>query len=79
MKYLEEFEDCQPCERRCRVNRLKGETGVCRVTLPGIASASLQTKFCPGKSSRCWPSSDGKVLTDSQAGGSQECKLVWPP
>jgi pyruvate formate lyase activating enzyme len=41
MRYLEEFEDCQLCEWKCRVNRLKGETGVCKVTLPGIASAMI--------------------------------------
>jgi len=39
--YLKELESCELCEHRCRVNRLKGETGVCRVTGPVVASAQL--------------------------------------
>ncbi len=32
---------CTLCEHRCGVDRLAGETGVCRVTLPVVASATL--------------------------------------
>lgn len=41
VSYLKELESCELCEHRCRVNRLQGETGVCRVTTPVIASAQL--------------------------------------
>ena len=36
-----ELECCTLCEHRCAVNRLAGETGVCRETLPAVASATL--------------------------------------
>jgi pyruvate formate lyase activating enzyme len=39
--YLKPLADCILCEHRCRVNRLKGQTGVCRMTLPAVAAASL--------------------------------------
>ncbi len=32
---------CTLCEHRCGVNRLAGQTGVCRMTLPAVASATL--------------------------------------
>ena len=41
VKYLQELSNCQLCEHRCGVNRLEGEVGVCRMTLPMIASATL--------------------------------------
>ena len=41
MKYLQELSNCQLCEHRCGVNRLEGEVGVCRMTLPMIASSTL--------------------------------------
>ena len=41
LDYLHDLEKCTLCEHRCRVNRLKGETGVCKVTMPTIASATL--------------------------------------
>ena len=39
--YLRELEECRLCEWRCGVNRLAGERGVCRMTLPAVASAQL--------------------------------------
>jgi pyruvate formate lyase activating enzyme len=36
-----ELECCTLCEHRCGVNRLAGEIGVCRTTLPVVASATL--------------------------------------
>ncbi len=41
MDYLEELTHCELCEHRCGVNRFKGEMGVCRMTFPVIASATL--------------------------------------
>jgi len=35
------LESCRFCERRCQVNRLKGERGFCRVLEPKIASEFL--------------------------------------
>jgi uncharacterized Fe-S radical SAM superfamily protein PflX len=40
MKY-DDLKNCTLCEHRCGVNRLKGETGICRMTLPQAASATL--------------------------------------
>ncbi|MDI6806211.1 MAG: radical SAM protein [Candidatus Aenigmarchaeota archaeon] len=40
-KYLKELENCTLCEWKCGANRLEGETGVCRVTLPEVASCTL--------------------------------------
>jgi pyruvate formate lyase activating enzyme len=58
--YLEELESCELCEHRCRVNRLVGETGVCRTTLPIVASATLHpappesyTVFLAGCNFKC--------------------------
>ncbi|MBW2120968.1 MAG: hypothetical protein JRH07_03870, partial [Deltaproteobacteria bacterium] len=39
--FLKELAACELCEHRCRVNRLAGEKGVCRVDMPVVASATL--------------------------------------
>jgi uncharacterized Fe-S radical SAM superfamily protein PflX len=39
--YLDPLASCTLCEHRCGVNRLAGQTGVCRMTLPVVASATL--------------------------------------
>lgn len=36
-----ELESCELCEWRCRVNRLKGEKGVCRIGLPEVVLSTL--------------------------------------
>ena len=41
--FLDDLEKCELCEHRCRVNRMKGETGVCKVTRPTVASATLHS------------------------------------
>jgi pyruvate formate lyase activating enzyme len=58
--YLSELEACELCEHRCGVNRLAGEAGVCRVTLPVVASATLHpappesyTVFVAGCNFKC--------------------------
>jgi pyruvate formate lyase activating enzyme len=58
--FLIELEKCQLCEHRCKVNRLNGETGVCRVATPVIASATLHpappesyTVFMSGCNFKC--------------------------
>lgn len=38
---LQDLENCQLCEWRCGVNRLKGELGICGVAEPLVASATL--------------------------------------
>ena len=59
-----DFEDdlqrCELCEHKCRANRLKGETGVCRATMPVVASANLHlaspasyTVFMAGCNFKC--------------------------
>jgi pyruvate formate lyase activating enzyme len=55
-----ELECCTLCEHRCGVNRLAGETGVCRTTLPVVASATLHpappssyTVFLAGCNFKC--------------------------
>lgn len=57
---MKEFENCELCEHRCRVNRLKGETGICRMTTPLVASAQLHpappgsyTVFLAGCNYKC--------------------------
>ena len=40
MKY-DDLKNCILCEHCCGVNRLVSETGVCRMTLPQVASATL--------------------------------------
>ncbi|NIQ37881.1 MAG: radical SAM protein [Proteobacteria bacterium] len=58
--YLKELEHCELCEHRCGVNRLKGETGICKVTMPTVASATLHpappesyTVFMAGCNYKC--------------------------
>jgi pyruvate formate lyase activating enzyme len=58
--FLRDLEACEFCEHRCGVNRLEGETGVCRVTMPTIASATLHpappksyTVFMAGCNFKC--------------------------
>lgn len=57
--YLE-LEKCELCEHKCNVNRLNGETGVCKMTTPVIASATLHpappesyTVFMAGCNFKC--------------------------
>ncbi len=57
---MDELKKCELCEHRCRVNRLEGETGVCKVTLPVVASATLHpappesyTVFMAGCNFKC--------------------------
>jgi pyruvate formate lyase activating enzyme len=38
---LRELSSCELCEHRCGANRLEGEQGICRMTLPEIASRAL--------------------------------------
>jgi pyruvate formate lyase activating enzyme len=58
--FLSELSQCELCEHRCKVNRLNGETGVCKVTLPTVASATLHpappesyTVFMAGCNYKC--------------------------
>ncbi len=51
---------CTLCEHRCGVDRLAGQTGVCRMTLPAVASATLHpappesyTVFLAGCNYKC--------------------------
>jgi pyruvate formate lyase activating enzyme len=51
---------CMLCEHRCGVDRLAGQTGVCRMTLPAVASATLHpappesyTVFMAGCNYKC--------------------------
>ena len=51
---------CTLCEHRCGVDRLAGQTGVCRMTLPAVASATLHpappesyTVFMAGCNYKC--------------------------
>ncbi len=39
--YLQPLSHCTLCEHRCGVNRLEGQTGVCGMTVPIVASATL--------------------------------------
>ncbi|NIO28570.1 MAG: radical SAM protein [Candidatus Latescibacteria bacterium] len=41
MDYLHELTSCELCEHRCKVDRLAGEKGVCRVLIPEVASRTL--------------------------------------
>jgi len=59
MKY-DDLKNCTLCEHRCGVNRLLGETGVCPMTLPQVASATLHpappesyTVFMAGCNFKC--------------------------
>jgi pyruvate formate lyase activating enzyme len=58
--FLDDLRSCELCEHACRANRLEGETGVCRVTLPLVASANLHlaapasyTVFTAGCNFKC--------------------------
>jgi len=58
--FLASLENCELCEHRCGINRLEGETGVCKVTIPSIASATLHpappesyTVFMAGCNFKC--------------------------
>ncbi len=58
--FLTDLKKCELCEHRCKVNRLEGETGVCKVTLPMVASATLHpappesyTVFMAGCNFKC--------------------------
>ncbi len=58
--FLKDFQKCELCEHRCKVNRLEGETGICKVTLPVVASATLHpappesyTVFMAGCNFKC--------------------------
>jgi len=41
LNYLNELKSCTLCEWRCKVDRLNGERGVCRVGIPEIAYTSF--------------------------------------
>lgn len=58
--FLWDLGSCELCEHRCRVNRLAGQTGICRVTMPAVASATLHpappesyTVFMAGCNYKC--------------------------
>ncbi len=58
--YLHPLTHCTLCEHRCGVNRLEGETGICRMTVPVVASATLHpappesyTVFMAGCNYKC--------------------------
>jgi len=58
--FLEDLESCELCEHKCRVNRLAGQAGICRITTPIIASATLHpappesyTVFMSGCNFKC--------------------------
>jgi len=60
LDFLKDFEKCELCEHRCKVNRLAGQTGVCKATLPVVASATLHpappesfTVFMAGCNFKC--------------------------
>jgi pyruvate formate lyase activating enzyme len=58
--FLKDLKNCELCEHKCGVNRLEGEMGVCRMTMPVVASAGLHpappksyTVFMAGCNYRC--------------------------
>ncbi len=58
--YLQPLARCTLCEHHCAVNRLEGQTGVCRMTIPVVASATLHpappesyTVFTAGCNYKC--------------------------
>ena len=60
MPFLDELEECDLCEHRCGANRLAGETGICGVTLPVVASCQIHpappssyTVFMAGCNFKC--------------------------
>ena len=59
-RYLKELRDCRLCAWECGTNRLQGEQGVCRLTVPMVASSMLHPAppssydaFSVGCSFRC--------------------------
>lgn len=57
---FDELKSCELCEHRCKVNRLAAETGVCKTTIPIVASATLHpappesyTVFLAGCNFKC--------------------------
>ncbi len=59
-KYLKELENCHLCEWQCGVDRLAGEKGCCRMTIPLVSSCQLHpappqsyTHFYPGCNFKC--------------------------
>ena len=59
-QFLNDLKRCELCEHRCRVNRLKGETGICKASIPSVASATLHpappesyTVFLSGCNFKC--------------------------
>ncbi len=58
--YLKQLARCNLCEHLCGVNRLEGQTGICRMTGPAVASATLHpappesyTVFMAGCNYKC--------------------------
>ena len=58
--FLKDLKKCELCEHGCGVNRLKGESGVCKMTVPVVASATLHpappesyTVFMAGCNFKC--------------------------
>jgi uncharacterized Fe-S radical SAM superfamily protein PflX len=43
--YLNPLAHCTLCEHRCGADRLAGQTGVCRMTLPVVASTTLHVSI----------------------------------
>lgn len=59
-QYMQPFSHCTLCEHRCGVDRLVGQTGICRMTTPAVASATLHpappesyTVFMAGCNYKC--------------------------
>jgi pyruvate formate lyase activating enzyme len=78
---LEQLACCELCEHRCRVNRLLGERGVCRMGMPEVASAGLHpappqsyTIFIAGCNFKCLNCQNWNI---SQYPDSNEAILGW--
>lgn len=59
-EYLKELAECRLCEHQCGINRLEQERGVCGITTPVVASATLHpappesyTVFLAGCNFKC--------------------------
>lgn len=83
-EFLHELESCGLCEHRCGVNRLAGETGVCRVTMPSVASAALHpappesyTVFLSGCNYKCL-NCQNWTISQYPGGGSDQRGYVNP-
>lgn len=85
--YLEELQNCELCEWRCGVNRLKGEFGVCQLGTPNIASSTLHpappqsyTIFLSGCNFKCLNCQNWTIAhnpkTDAQPRGLLEPKKI---